>query len=146
MAGNKSVVWAVKGWVVNLAGQSIDGMRGDAGGEFLKLEQAEDDFGYKGSGSGGGTFYEMGDKYTIATIILPQASPENQKLMGIHEASVNAGGLPAPFFAKDANGTSKCVTDAALILKTPDETVAQEPGTLEWRIGLHDPSRFVGGH
>jgi hypothetical protein len=145
MPGNMSTVWAADGWVLEVAGVSITSGRGDENGEFLKREQDGEDWGYKGSASGFGTFYTKGKNLQRLSVTLPQTSPDNQKLEAIRLASL-AARAPFPMNYKDGLGTSKALTIAAVIEKAPDETVATEPGTLVWIFMMHDPAMFVGGH
>jgi hypothetical protein len=145
MPGSASKVWAAQAWTLVVSGVSIDAGRGDEDGEFLKFEQDGEDWGYKGSADGFGTFYTKGKKLTKLTITLPQAADNNQKLEAIRLAS-RAAAAPFPVVWKDGNGTSKGATDAAVFEKTPDQTVATEPGTLVWTLLLHDPASFTGGH
>lgn len=146
MPGNKSAVYDASAIALTFAGQTIDHGRGEEGGTFLEIQQQENSYGYKGSVSGFGTFYRKGNRFTIIRVTLPQASAGNDVLAAINAASELLGGSPAPISAKDALGNSTCVSDSALILKTPDETFAEEPGTNVWEIGVHDPARFTGGH
>lgn len=145
MPGNKSTVWSAKDWTLSLNTQTIDHGRGDEDGDFMEISQDGEDFGYKGSASGFGTFFEKGKNYCVIKVTLPTASDGNDVLQSIHEASKALGGAPGPILAKNNRGTSKLVSDSAMILKTPDETVSVEPGTKVWEIGVHDPVRWAGG-
>jgi hypothetical protein len=146
MPGNKSTVYDASAVTLNFATQTIDHGRGEEGGTFLEIAQQNEDIGYKGSVSGFGTFFKKGNRYTIVRVTLPQTSNGNDVMMAIHIASQLLGGSPAPIGIKDQNGNSKFASDAAMIIKTPDETFAEEPGTVVWELGVHDPARFVGGH
>ena len=146
MPGNKSAVYDASEINLTFAGQTIDSGRGEEGGTFLEVQQQENSYGYKSSVSGFGTFYRRGNRYTILRVTLPQASEANSVLSAIHAASELLGGSPSPISWADNHGTAKGASDAALILKLPDETYAEEPGTNVWEIGVHDPARFTGGH
>lgn len=125
------------------AGAIIEHGRDD---NFLQVAQEADDFGYKGGVDGEGVFFKMGVRYTKVTVTLMATAAGNGVLYAIHAASLAAGGLPAPIFYEDRRGASKLTSGAALILKTPDETFAVEPGTTVWVFGVHNPARIVGGH
>lgn len=145
MPGNRSAVWAADGWVVIVATQEITSGRGDEDGEFLKFEQDGEDWGYKGSASGFGTFFTKGKKLKRMSMTLPQASPECTKLDLIRQTCL-ALKAPFPVQWKDSLGVSKGATDAAVIEKAPDQTVATEPGTLVYVFLMHDPGEIIGGH
>jgi len=141
----RSTVWASQRWSVLAAGVSIASGRGEEDGEFLRIEKPTKKFGYKGSGSGEGTFFRRGASLTQVTIVLPQTSAENDKLYAIFKAQELAD-VPFPFAVADGFGNSKQASDSAMIEDLPDETVSVEPGTLEWVFLVHDPLRQVGGH
>ena len=145
MIPSENKVWAVDAWTVTVATVDIGAGRGDEDGEFLKIEQDGEDWGYKGSADGFGTFFTKGKKMKRMSMTLPQASPQNQKLEAIRQASLVAK-APFPITWKDGNGTSMGAVTAAVIEKTPDQTVAVEPGTLVWIFLMHDPLDFTGGH
>src|SRR5690348_10273239 len=146
MPGNKSAVYDASAIQLTFAGQTIDHGRGEEGGTFLEVQQQENSYGYKGSVSGFGTFYRKGNRFTILRVTLPQTSSGNDVLAAINAASELLGGSPSPVSWSDPHGNAKGASDSAMILKTPDETYAEEPGTNVWEIGVHDPARFTGGH
>src|SRR5687767_2219625 len=141
----RSNVWASQRWTVVVAGVNIGSGRGEEDGEFLRIEKPTKKFGYKGSGTGEGTFFRRGASLVQVTIVLPQTSAENDKLYAIFKAQELADAA-FPFAVSDAFGNSKQASDSAMIEDLPDETVAVEPGTLEWVIMVHEPLRQVGGH
>jgi hypothetical protein len=145
MPGNASAVWSAPSRTLNVAGVDISTAIGDEDGEFLKFEKASEDVGYKGSANGFGTFFTKGNKLVKATITLPQASPDIQKLSAIHKTAL-ATLAPFPVTSKDGLGTSKMLADSCMFEKDPDETIATEPGTIQFVLLIHDPARFVGGH
>ncbi len=144
MAGNLSKVWASQRWSVSAANQSIGAGRGEEDGEFLRIEKSTKKYGYKGSGSGEGTWFRRGASGSTVTMVLPQTSSENDKLYAIFKAQELAD-APFPFSYADEFGNSKMAGEA-MLEDLPDETVSVEPGTLEWVFLVHDPARQVGGH
>lgn len=142
----QSKVYSSDQVVFSFAGQNIDSGRGEEAGEFIKIEQQEDDFGYQSSTDGFGTFFKKNNRLTNVTVTLAKTSPGNDVLMAIHLASMGLNGAPSPVYCADTGGNAKFVSDAGLISKTPDETYAEEPGTNVWVLLVHDPLRFVGGH
>lgn len=141
---SRSTVYSANAVTLSFAGQNIDSGRGED--EFLRIEQSEDDFSYRAGICGEGVFSENRNRYTVVTVTLLQTSAGNDVLSAIHNASKLLGGSTAPIYVEDRNGTSKLVSDAAIILKTPDETYARDAGTVVWTIGVHNPQRHVGGH
>lgn len=140
----RSTVYSGNAVTFSLSGITIESGRGED--TFLEISQQEDDFTYKAGLDGEGVWSENLNHYTLVTLTLMQTAAGNGVLSAVHNASKLAGGLPAPIFVEDRNGTSKMVSGAAMILKTPDETFAKEAGTTVWVIGVHSPERFVGGH
>jgi hypothetical protein len=122
---------------------------GEDNGEGVTIEQAEDDIGYKAAADGTGAFFSKQNRYTVIKVKALQTGKVNQLLTAIHLASRSLNPdapTPFPVYFEDRNGTSKLVSDAALTLKLPDESYGVEPGYVEWSIGVHDPTRIVGGH
>jgi hypothetical protein len=140
----RATTFSANKWTFNFATFPIESGRGPD--TVLEFVQQEDDFGYVEAVDGEGCFYENGKRYALATLTLMQTSAGNAVLGAIHIASKAAGGLPAPLFIEDRIGTEKIVSEAALIMKTPDLTVAREPGTRLWVVGVHSPKWIVGGH
>lgn len=126
----------------SLAGLTIDSGRADS---WLQIAQQNDDFGYEAGADGEGVFWQDKNEYTVVQLTLMKNAAGNTVLSALHTASKAAGGLPVPCGYSDTKGTGKMVSEAALILKTPDETIAKEPGTVVWMIGVHQPTRVVGG-
>ncbi len=142
--GKRQTVYSANAITFSLATQLIESGRGTD--EFLKIEQQSDDFSHTSGLDGEGAWNELLDKYTLLTLTLLQTAAGNGVLWAIHQASMLAGGLPAPAYAADRKGASKLVATDALILKTPDETFAKEAGTTVWVIGCVPDVRIVGGH
>ena len=141
---NRSTVYSADAVTLTLGGLQVESGRGPD--EFLRIEQQEDDFTYTAGIDGEGVFSKQNNRFTLVTITLMQTSAGNGVLSALHNASKLLGGSPMPIYVEDRNGTSKLVSSAALIMKTPDETYAKEAGTVDWVVGVHDPERFVGGH
>lgn len=141
----RSTVWASQRWSFVAANQTIANGRGEEDGEFLRIEKGTKKFGYKGSGTGEGTFFRRGASGVTVTVVLPQTSAENDKLYAIFKAQ-EAADVSFPVGWADEFGNSKGASDSAMIEDLPDETVSVEPGTLEWVFLVHDPARQVGGH
>jgi len=142
--GSRATVYSANEATFTLGGVSIESGRGID--EFLRIEQQNDDFTYTAGLDGEGVFSEQRNRYTLVTVTLLQTSAGNDVLSAMHNASKKLGGSPMPCYAEDRKGTTKLVSGAALILKTPDQTFAREAGTVVWVIGVHDPERHVGGH
>jgi Protein of unknown function (DUF3277) len=143
---NRSTVYSSNKVTINFGGLIIDSGRGEAGGDFLRIEQDGDDFDYKQSTDGEGVFWQLAPGKTTVTLILLQMAKSNAVLSALHIASKLAGGMPAPLVINDSGGTGAMISSAGLISKTPDETYAQEPGTVEWAIIVHAPDRIVNSH
>lgn len=143
-AGKRQTVYSANAVTLNVASRAIESGRGPD--EFLKIEQAADDFSHTAGLDGEGCFNELKDDYTTITVTLLQTSAGNGELWAIHQASKLAGGLMVPLFVEDRKGSSKLVATEAMILKNPDETYAKEAGTAVWVIGCSPDVRVVGGH
>jgi hypothetical protein len=143
-AGKRQTVWSANAWTLNIAGQTIESGKG--ADEFLKIEQAADDFSHTAGLDGEGCWNELKDDYTTVTVTLLQTSAGNGVLWAIHQASLLVGGLPVPLYIEDRKGASKLVSTDAMILKKPDETVAKEGGPNTWVLGCSPDTRVVGGH
>lgn len=142
---SRVTTWSADAWTFNFAGVAIETGKGKD--EFLKIEQQSDDFSYTQGIDGEGVFNQLLGTYTKLTLSLLQTSAGNAILSAIHNASkLTLGGQPAPLFVKDRLGTSTMVSQAAVIMKMPDETAATEAGVITWEFGIHDPARFVGQH
>lgn len=142
---SRATRYSAKDYVLDLANLPIDSGRGTD--TFVEIAGEEDDFGYQGGLDGEGVFFELSaSEYTILTVYLMQTSAGNATLSALHIASKKARGIMYPISGQDTGGTSKIVSEAAMILKLPDEAWAKEPGVNAWRIGVHKPDRFVGGH
>lgn len=127
--------------VFTLAGVTIESGRADP---WYQVAQQNDDFGYTAGVDGEGVFWQDKNEYTVIQLTLMKNAAGNAVLSVLHTASKLAGGLPVPCGFSDPKGTGKLVSEAALILKTPDEVEAKEPGTVVWFIGVHQPKRVVG--
>lgn len=127
--------------VFSLGGVTIESGRADP---WYQVAQQNDDFGYQAGIDGEGVFWQDRNEYTVIQLTLMANAAGNAVLSALHIASKAAGGLPMPCGYSDPKGTGKLVSEAALILKTPDETVSKEPGTVVWFIGVHQPKRIVG--
>lgn len=143
-AGKRQTVWSSNAWTMNIATRSIESGKGTD--EFLKIEQAADDFSHTAGLDGEGCWNELGDDYTTITVTLLQTSAGNGILWAIHNASKLAGGVPVPIYIEDRKGASKLVATDAMILKCPDETAGKEAGNNTWVIGCSPDKRVVGGH
>lgn len=140
----RSSVYSANAVTLVFGGLTVESGRGPD--EFLRIEQEEDDFSYAAGIDGEGVFSEFNNKLTRVTVTLMQTAAGNGVLSAIHIASKKLNGSPSPIYIEDRKGTSKLVSSASMIMKTPDETYAKEAGTTVWVIGVHDPERFVGGH
>jgi hypothetical protein len=127
--------------VFSLAKITIESGRADP---WYQVAQQNDDFGYDAGIDGEGVFWQDKNEYTIVQLTLMKNAAGNSVLSALHAASKLAGGLPVPCAYSDPKGTGKMISEAALILKTPDEVEAKEPGTVVWMIGVHQPIRVVG--
>jgi hypothetical protein len=144
MVAKRATVYSANAVVFNIATIDIQSGRGPS--DFIKIAQQQDDFGYDAGLDGEGVFWFNGNRYTVLELTLMQTASGNADLTALHQASVLAEGLMYPAYMEDTKGSSKLVSGDAMILKTPDETFAKEPGTTVWMIGIHDPFRIVGGH
>lgn len=141
---SRATRYSAKDYALTVANVTLDSGRG--ADTFVEIAGEEDDFGYQAGLDGEGVFFSNPKKYTILTVYMMQTSQANAVLSALHLASLAAEGIMYPVSGQDSRGTSKIVSEAAMILKMPDEVYAKEPGVTAWRIGVHKPDRFVGGH
>lgn len=117
--------------------------------EFVKIESASDDVAYEASADGGGTLNVLrGTEHTV-TITLKKTSPANAKLSGIHAAGrlLDQGVLIVPVAIVDRGSNGDLfATHQAWIKKLPDEGYGKQAQEVEWALGAHNPTRFLGGH
>ena len=138
-------VHSLRKLIFQFGGYTVDSGRADDG-DVVVIEQTNDDYGYKQGPDGDGVFYELAPGATIVTLRMMQTAAANAVLSAMSSVAKAAGGLPAPLFVSNANGTGKLISASAVIAKKPDETWAQEPGAYEWRFIVHAPTRLVNSN
>lgn len=133
--------------VLTFSFAGIDCTQGMGEGGFLTIAQQGESWTYKQGGDGEGVFNKMPPGATLITAKFLQTSKTNALLSAYFLLSEQTeGGLPAPVFFEDRNGTSKLVAASGVIVKQPDENYNKEAEDVEWSFLVHAPTRFVGSH
>lgn len=141
---SRATRYSADDYTLTIAGVTIESGKGPD--TFVEIAQQGDDFEYTAGIDGEGVFSHNENRYTLMSVHLLQTSSGNAVLSALHSASVRAKGLLYPIHGEDSRGTSKIVSEAAVIVKTPDETIARAAGETVWVIGIHNPIRTVGSH
>lgn len=132
---------------VNIGGVDIDS--GFADGEFVKVEQEEQFSTYTGS-DGEVTRSKTNQKTARLTVLLGQSSNGNAALSTLIAADLNAsnGAGVVAVMIRDRQGLSIFSSDAAWLVKHPDESFDREATAREWILDAvtNGASRFVGGN
>ncbi len=124
----------------------IDGGRGDD--EFVQIAKQGETFTYKAGIDGEGTRSESKDNYFLVKVTVMQTSSANAIFSSIlaGDQALPGGAGVAPILIRDKQGKSVFAAAQAWITKWPDLKYAKEAGTVEWEIGVHDPTVFIGGN
>lgn len=124
----------------------LESGRGDD--EFVSIVKSEDSYSYKAGVDGEGTRSENRNSYHEVTLTMMASSDANAILSAIHTGDLKiAGGLGvAPLLIRDKQGTSVFASAEAWIVKIPDRSYGKEIGTVQWKLGVHQPTNFVGGN
>lgn len=144
--GSKLKVYSAHEISIVFAGIPLDSGRGDA--EFCSIAKDDQAFTYRAGIYGEGTRVESLNTYHRVTLTLMRTSTGNAYLAAIHAGDVgNVGGQGiANLLIKDRQGISVFETMEAWIEKTPDQAYAKEANTVQWVLGAHGPSNFIGGN
>lgn len=131
---------------VNIAGNPIDGGRGDD--EFISITQNEDDFTAKSGVDGEVTRSRNKNRITRIVLTLQATSASNDILSAIHNLDLKTDGGSGifPIQVRDRAGTQVFIAPEAWIVKAPDLKFAKESGQTPWLIDCAEPERFDGGH
>lgn len=143
MANNYSVA-AKSG---TFGGIPLNTGRGDS--EWCKIEKIEKGtFKLKQGVDGTVTYFTSKKNGHKVTIVTMQGAALNDVLSAIFNGDIlldNGSGI-GPLEISDGLGTSIFLEAEARIEDLPDETMAEEPGTLEWVFLCPDPIRNVGSN
>lgn len=139
-------VWSANQISCSVGLVPVESGRGDD--EFIRIEQQEDNFTYKAGVDGEGTRSENKNRYTVVTITLMATSSGNAVLSALHtgDITIDGGAGIVPIAIRDRAGLDVFMAPEAWVIKPPDVANAKEVGTREWKIGVHNPTRFDGGH
>jgi hypothetical protein len=124
----------------------LDSGRGED--EFAAISKSEDTYTYKAGVDGEGTRSENQNTYHEVKLTMMASSDANAILSAIHsgDLAVPGGAGIAPLLIRDKQGTSVFAAQEAWIVKWPDKGYGKEVGTVEWTLGVHSPSVFIGGN
>lgn len=124
------------------------GASGYADGEFVRIEQQEDDFGIVVGTDGQITRSKKNNKLTKITIRLMQSSDSNAYLSSLRiadQVGQNGAGI-VPILINDRNGTSLHSAQFGWVNKPPDAVYDREAKEREWPIMCYMDERLDGGN
>ena len=117
--------------------------------DFFSIEPAGPAYVAEGPGADGHVAFcgTNNNLYNI-TLSFKGTSEEHARLSAIHIADrtqTNGSGV-APFFVKDANGSTIIATDRARIVAMPTQTFGVTKGDVDWEfLAIIEPGGFVLG-
>lgn len=129
-----------------LGGIPISG--GYADGEFLTIEQEENDFNIVVGTDGEVTRSKSLTRQAKITINLMQSASSNALLSALNQLDIstaNGGGI-VPFICKDRQGTSLYFGPQAWIEKPPDVKFDRTATPRSWTIRVGSLQRLDGGN
>lgn len=130
---------------VNFGGLPIEAGYDD--GEFVLIEQQEDDFVIKVGTDGEVTRSRTNNQLTQVTIKLMQSSSGNAVLSALRLLQLLGGGADVgTLMVRDRQGTSIFVSAEAWINKPPDASFDREAKVREWPLMCAAMKRFDGGN
>lgn len=121
---------------------------GYADGEFIKIEQSDQDFNVVVGTDGEVTRSKTNNRHAKISIILMQSSDGNNLLTALNTLDVNAtnGAGVGPLLIKDMQGTSLYTAAKCWIAKPPDVSFDREAKPREWLIECDYLVRVDGGN
>lgn len=131
---------------VSFSGIPINSGRPD--GEFVRIEQASEDFKSKRGVDGQTTRSKTKDRSAKITLILMQSSDSNIILSAISnlDREANNGAGVGALLIRDIGGTSLYAAAECWIAKPPDVAFAGEAGPREWTLECAKLIRVDGGN
>jgi hypothetical protein len=141
MAGKETFVYNSDEITCILAGINIES--GKADGEFVKVEQNEDDFGLLVGTDGSGTRYNLNNRSAKITFRLMQTSPHNAELSALRRldlANPNGAGVGA-LTIKNRQGDFLHTSDKCWIAAPPKPSFDKAPTVREWVLECTDLDR-----
>lgn len=132
--------------LVNFAGVPVDS--GYADGEFLRIEQAEDDFTLVMGTDGSGTRSKSNNRSATITLILMQSSQTNTALSALNnlDLKTSGGAGVGPLLIKDKSGTSLYSAAKCWISKAPNVSFDRTATSREWTLMTDNLIRLDGGN
>lgn len=127
------------------AGLPLDSGFGD--GEFIRIEQAEDDFATVVGTDGEVTRSKTNNTLCTVTITLGQTSDGNTKLTTVHnlDKKGNNGAGVGPLLIKDRSGLALHMFGKAWIAAPPTVVYGKQAEGREWKLQAMITKRFDGG-
>ena len=121
---------------------------GYADGEFLTIEQEEQDFLTKVGTDGEVTRSKSNNRHAIIKLKLMQTSDGNTLLSALNNIDVNTpGGLGVgPMMILDQNGTTVYTAKSCWIAKPPDVSFDRTATSREWTLEVANLIRVDGGN
>lgn len=120
---------------------------GFADGEFVRVENAEDDWTEVVGADGEVTRSPTNNSTGTVTFILMQSAGANALLSALRSADLGVlGGTPQPLLVKDQNGSFVASAAEAWIMKAPDASFDREATSREWAVKCANLVRFDGGN
>lgn len=134
--------------VGNVAISKGVGASGYAEGEFVKIEQQEEDFKIKVGTDGQTTRSKTNNILTKITLLLMQTSESNAYLSSLRTADrlgTNGAGVVS-LLIQDRQGTSLHAAQFCWVNKPPDVSYDKEPTPREWELMCLMDERLDGGN
>lgn len=121
---------------------------GYADGEFVSVEQSEQDFDVVVGTDGEVTRSKTGNRHAVIKLKLMQSSSGNALLSAINNLDVGAPGGSGigPMLIKDRQGTSLYTASKCWIAKPPDVSFDRTATPREWTLECANLVRFDGSN
>ncbi len=121
---------------------------GYADGEFVTVEQSEQDFTAKIGTDGEVTRSKTNNRHAVIKVKLMQSSSGNAALSAINNLDVATpgGAGVGPMLIRDRKGTSLYTASKCWIAKPPDVSFDREATSREWQLECANLVRFDGGN
>lgn len=138
--------YSAKAVTLSVANILIDS--GFADGDFIAIEQVEDDTTEYVGTDGEVTVAPTNNTLTKVTVTLAQSSDGNAKLTALRALGKASptGVATGPLLIKDRNGTSLHAATYCWIKKPPDVTYSREVKERNWTIMCQMDERIDGGN
>ena len=119
---------------------------GYADGEFLTIEQAEDDFVAKVGTDGEVTRSKTNNRLATIKVKLMLTSSGNSALSALNnlDRATPGGAGVGPMLVRDRQGTSLYTASKCWISRPPDVSFDREPTAREWTLQAANLVRFDG--